>query len=178
MWHNEGEDTLNIYVQTIIHMQKTDFHINIRKYNVHTWQQKHESDSLISIICMLIIKSVRAHPNYQTSGSDLRRAIALARHRAPKCCTRRVIFSAPWSTHKQTRSKESDFSLSYSSLCPPKESDLSLSCHFQNLSTAKHNTHPSNTMDMVSIPYVSNLLSMAIHQLGNTNKDKAPDSTW
>ena len=69
------------------------------------------------------------------SGSDLRRAIALARHRAPKCCTRRVIFSAPWSTHKQTRSKESDFSLSYSSLCPPKESDLSLSCHFQNLST-------------------------------------------
>ena len=74
----------------------------------------------------------------QTSGSDLRRAIALARHRAPKCCTRRVIFSAPWSTHKQTRSKESDFSLSYSSLCPPKESDLSLSCHFQNLSTAKH----------------------------------------
>ena len=35
-------------------------------------------------------------------GSDLRRAIALARHRAPKCCTRRVIFSAPWSTHKQT----------------------------------------------------------------------------
>ena len=36
------------------------------------------------------------------SGSDLRRAIALARHRAPKCCTRRVIFSAPWSTHKQT----------------------------------------------------------------------------
>ena len=71
-----------------------------------------------------------------SSGSDLRRAIALARHRAPKCCTRRVIFSAPWSTHKQTRSKESDFSLSYSSLCPPKESDLSLSCHFQNLSTA------------------------------------------
>ena len=37
-----------------------------------------------------------------SSGSDLRRAIALARHRAPKCCTRRVIFSAPWSTHKQT----------------------------------------------------------------------------
>ena len=36
------------------------------------------------------------------SGSDLRRAIALAHHRAPKCCTRRVIFSAPWSTHKQT----------------------------------------------------------------------------
>ena len=71
------------------------------------------------------------------SGSDLRRAIALARHRAPKCCTRRVIFSAPWSTHKQTRSKESDFSLSYSSLCPPKESDLSLSCHFQNLSTGQ-----------------------------------------
>ena len=71
------------------------------------------------------------------SGSDLRRAIALARHRAPKCCTRRVIFSAPWSTHKQTRSKESDFSLSYSSLCPPKESDLSLSCHFQNLSTVQ-----------------------------------------
>ena len=74
--------------------------------------------------------------SYIFSGSDLRRAIALARHRAPKCCTRRVIFSAPWSTHKQTRSKESDFSLSYSSLCPPKESDLSLSCHFQNLSTA------------------------------------------
>ena len=37
-----------------------------------------------------------------SSGSDLRRAIALARHRAPKRCTRRVIFSAPWSTHKQT----------------------------------------------------------------------------
>ena len=36
------------------------------------------------------------------SRSDLRRAIALARHRAPKRCTRRVIFSAPWSTHKQT----------------------------------------------------------------------------
>ena len=36
------------------------------------------------------------------SGSDLRRAIGLARHRAPKCCTRRVIFSVPWSTHKQT----------------------------------------------------------------------------
>ena len=76
-----------------------------------------------------------AYKHGVTSGSDLRRAIALARHRAPKCCTRRVIFSAPWSTHKQTRSKESDFSLSYSSLCPPKESDLSLSCHFQNLST-------------------------------------------
>ena len=42
------------------------------------------------------------HVRASNSGSDLRRAIALARHRAPKCCTRRVIFSAPWSTHKQT----------------------------------------------------------------------------
>ena len=29
---------------------------------------------------------------------------------------------------------ESDFSLSYSSPCQPKESDLSLACHFQNRS--------------------------------------------
>ena len=31
---------------------------------------------------------------------------------------------------------ESDFSLSYSSPCQPKESDLSLACHFQNRSPA------------------------------------------
>ena len=31
---------------------------------------------------------------------------------------------------------ESDFSLSYSSPCQPKESDLSFACHFQNRSPA------------------------------------------
>ena len=34
---------------------------------------------------------------------------------------------------------ESDFSLSYSSPCQPKESDLSLACHFQNRSPDNHN---------------------------------------
>ena len=98
----------------------------------------------------------------------MRRAIALARHRAPKCCTRRVIFSAPWSTHKQTRSKESYFSLSYSSLCPPKESNLSLSCHFQNLST-DNSFSPTLTLYMDTLFFYKN---------AQLSKDLAKDSFY
>ena len=53
-------------------------------------------------------------------------------------CYRLQVYSSPCPP------KESDFSLSYSSPCPPKESDLSLSCHFQNLSTGLVGGQPAS----------------------------------